>query len=99
MMSPSPDRLPPLAKLIASAGFRDLECPRMYASGFPGFFAEQTPLVRDYDHFLALLGGVTIFAAQQTESCAPVLRARGPGTVAEVAGGKFMSAFVRAVES
>ena len=39
------------------------------------------------------------FAAQQVGSCAPVLRAWGPEIVVEVVAGKFMSAFVRAVES
>ncbi len=40
-----------------------------------------------------------MFAAQQIENCAPVLRAWGPGIVVEVVGEKFMSAFVREVES
>ncbi len=50
----APDPAP--AKLIASAGFANVDCPPMYATGFPAQFAQPTPLARDYDHFLALLG-------------------------------------------
>lgn len=58
----------------ASVGLRDLGCLRMYASGFPRFFAEPTPLVRDQGHFLALLGCAAMFAVQQIGDGAPVLR-------------------------
>ena len=36
MMSPSTARLPSRGKLAVSAGFRNLGCPLMYASGLPG---------------------------------------------------------------
>ncbi len=45
-----------MAKLTASAGFGNLGCPPMYSSVFPKVFAQPTPLVRDYDHFLAMFG-------------------------------------------
>ena len=77
-----PDPAP--AKLIASAGFVNLDCPPTYASGFPKLFAEPTPLVRDYDHFLALLGWCDHeFTAQEIANCASVLRAWGPDIVVD----------------
>jgi hypothetical protein len=79
MASPSPAGLPPLAKLIASTGFRDLECPRMDASGFPEFSAGPTPLVRGYDHFLALLGWCGMSAAQQIDELCASPAGMGPG--------------------
>lgn len=78
----SPDPAP--AKLIVSSGFRNLECPPMYASGFPKLFAGATPLVHDYDHFLALLGWCDHeFTSQEIENCASVLRAWGPDVVVD----------------
>ena len=72
------------AKLIANAGFRNLECPPMYASGLPKLFAEPTPLVRDYDHFLALLGWCDHeFTAQEIENCVSVLRTWSPDIVVD----------------
>lgn len=76
-----PDPAP--AKLIASAGFRNLDCPKMYASSSQ-VFAAPTPLVRDYDHFLALLGWCDHeFTAQQIENCATVLRTWAPDIVVD----------------
>lgn len=78
----SPDPAP--AKLIASAGFPNLECPPMYSSGFPTVFAEATPVVRDYDHFLALLGWCDHeFTAQEIENCTSVLRSWSPDVVVD----------------
>ena len=77
----SPDPAP--ARLIASAGFGNLKCPPMRASSSK-VFAEPTPLVRDYDHFLALLGWCDPeFTARQIEDCMPVLRAWGPDIVVD----------------
>lgn len=66
---------PAVAKLIPSAGFRDLERPQMYASGFPGFPDEPALLVCGCDHFLALLGW-----------CDHVGRVADPGTVRRSCG-------------
>ena len=77
----SPDPAP--ARLIAGAGFGNLECPKRHASS-SRLFAEPTPLVRDYDHFLALLGWCDHeFTARQIEDCASVLRAWGPDIVVD----------------
>ncbi len=77
----SPDPAP--ATLIASAGFPNLDCPKMLASSSK-LFAEPTPLVRDYDHFLALLGWCDYeFTAQEIENCASVLRAARPDIVVD----------------
>jgi hypothetical protein len=78
MASPSPAGLAALAKLIASTGLRYLGCLRMYASGFPEFSAGPTPLVRGYDHFLALLGWCDMLAARQIEELRRCRR-YGPG--------------------
>ena len=95
----SPARLPPLAKLLAGAGFRDLECPQMHASGFPGFPAEAAPLVCGYDHFLALLGWCDHVGRAADRGAVRRSCGHGPDIAVEVAGGKFMSAFVRAAEA
>jgi UDP:flavonoid glycosyltransferase YjiC (YdhE family) len=77
----SPDPAP--ARLIASVGFGNLECPPMRASSSK-VFAEPTPLVRDYDHFLALLGWCDHeFTARQIQDCTSVLRAWGPDIVVD----------------
>lgn len=75
---------PAPAKLIASAGFPNIDCPPMYASAFPTVFARPTPLVRDYDHFLALLGWCDReFAAKEIENCVSVLRGWNPDVVVD----------------
>ena len=77
----SPDPAP--AKLIAGAGLPNLECPPMHPSSSK-VFAEPTPLVRDYDHFLALLGWCDQeFTARQIRNCTSVLRAWGPDIVVD----------------
>jgi len=78
----APDPAP--AKLIASAGFANVDCPLMYATGFPALFAEPTPLARDYDHFLALFGWCDEeFAAREIGNCVSVLRAWRPDIVVD----------------
>ncbi len=74
---------PAPARLIASAGFRNLDCPPMYPS-HSKLFAGPTPSVRDYDHFLALLGWCDHeFTAQQIGDCASLLRAWSPDIVVD----------------
>jgi len=65
----------------------------------PGILRRADALVRGYNHFLALLGWCDILAARRIEELCAGPAGTGLDIAVEVAGGKLMSAFVRAVES